>query len=150
MNSLRENIVQMTQEITSSSGFFLIDIVIRGTERNRVIEVFIDGEKNITAKDCAEISRKLNEVFEEKELIKATYRLDVSSPGIDRPLLYLKQYPQHINRKFEITYNYDDEKRKFKGTLIKIEGEYLTFVTNKEQIINFKDIINAKVLLSFS
>jgi len=150
MNSLRENIVQMTQEITSSSGFFLIDIVIRGTERNRVIEVFIDGEKNITAKDCAEISRKLNEVFEEKELIKATYRLDVSSPGIDRPLLYLKQYPKHINRKFEITYNYDDEKRKFKGTLIKIEGEYLTFVTNKEQIINFKDIINAKVLLSFS
>ena len=44
MNSLRENIVQIAEEITSSSGFFLIDIVLRGTERNRVIEVFIDGE----------------------------------------------------------------------------------------------------------
>lgn len=150
MNSLRENIVQIAQEITSSSGFFLIDIVIRGTERNRVIEVFIDGEKNITAKDCAEVSRKLNEIFEGKKIIKAAYRLDVSSPGIDRPLLYLKQYPKHINRKFEISYNYKDEKRKFKGTLKKIEGENLTFLTNKEQIINFKDIINAKVLLSFS
>ena len=150
MNSLRENIVQIAQEITSSSGFFLIDIVIRGTERNRVIEVFIDGEKNITAKDCAEVSRKLNEVFEEKEIVKAAYRLDVSSPGIDRPLLYLKQYPKHINRKFEISYNYNDEKRKLKGTLKKIEGENLTFLTNQEQIINFNDIINAKVLLSFS
>ena len=150
MNSLRENIVQIAQEITSSSGYFLIDIVIRGTERNRVIEVFIDGEKNITAKDCAEVSRKLNEVFEEKEIVKAAYRLDVSSPGIERPLLYLKQYPKHINRKFEISYNYNDEKRKLKGTLKKIEGENLTFLTNEEQIINFNDIINAKVLLSFS
>jgi len=150
MNSLRENIVQITKEITSSSGFFLIDIVIRGTERNRVIEVFIDGEKNITAKDCAEMSRKINEVFEEKEIIKAAYRLDVSSPGIERPLLYLKQYPKQINRMFEITYSYGDEKKKLKGTLKKIEGEDLTFLTNKEQIINFKDIINAKVLVSFS
>lgn len=150
MNSLRENIVQIAEEITSSSGFFLIDIVMRGTERNRVIEVFIDGEKNITAKDCAEISRKLNEVFEEKELIKAAYRLDVSSPGIDRPLLYLKQYPKHINRKFEIIFSSDDKKKKLKGILIKIEGEYLTFLTNKEQVINFKDIIDANVLVSFS
>ena len=150
MNSLRENIVQITKEITSSSGFFLIDIVIRGTERNRVIEVFIDGEKNITAKDCAEVSRKINEVFEEKEIIKAAYRLDGSSPGIERPLLYLKQYPKQINRTFEITYSYGDEKKKLKGTLKKIEGEDLTFLTNKEQIINFKDIINAKVLVSFS
>jgi ribosome maturation factor RimP len=150
MNSLRENIVQIAEEITSSSGFFLIDIIIRGTERNRVIEVFVDGEKNITARNCAEMSRKMNEVFEEKELIKAAYRLDISSPGIDRPLLYLKQYPKHINRKFEITYNYGDEKKKLKGTLIKVDGEYLTFLKNKEQIIIFKDIINAKVLVSFS
>jgi len=150
MNSLRENIVQIAEEITSSSGFFLIDIVVRGTERNRVIEVFVDGEKNITAKDCAEISRKINEIFEAKELIKAAYRLDVSSPGIERPLLYFKQYPKHINRKFEITYSNGDEKKKLKGTLIKIEGEYLTFLTNKEQAIKFKDIINAKVLVNFS
>ncbi len=150
MNSLRENIVQIAEEITSSSGFFLIDIVIRGTERNRVIEVFVDGEKNITAKDCAEVSRKINEIFEEKELIKAAYRLDVSSPGVERSLLYLKQYPKHINRMFEITYSYGEEKKKLKGTLIKLEGEVLTFLTNKEQIINFKDIIKAKVLVSFS
>ena len=150
MTSLKENIVQIVEEITSSSGYFLIDIVLRGTERNRVIEIFVDGEKNITAKDCAEVSRKINKVFEEKELIKSAYRLDVSSPGIDRPLLYLKQYPKHINRKFEIKYNYGDEKKKLKGTLNKIEGEDLTFLTNKEQVIKFKDIINAKVLVNFS
>jgi len=46
MNSLRENIVQIAEEITASSGYFLIDIVLRGTERNRVIEIFVDGEKN--------------------------------------------------------------------------------------------------------
>jgi len=150
MTSLKENIVQIVEELTSSSGFFLIDIVIRGTQRDRVIEIYVDEEKNITAKECTEISRKLNEIFEEKELIKAAYRLDVSSPGIDRPLIYLKQYPKHINRKFEITYSYGDEKKKLKGTLLKIEGECLTFLTNNEQVIKFKDIINAKVVVNFS
>lgn len=150
MNSLKENIVNISEEIIRSLGYFLIDIVVRGTERNRIIEVFIDGENNITAKDCAEVSRKLNEAFEDKVLIKTSFRLDVSSPGIDRPLLYLKQYPKNINRNFEIKYNYNNEKKKIKGTLIKIEGENLTFLTNKEQVINFKDIINAKVLISFS
>lgn len=150
MTSLRENIVRVIEEILESSGYFLIDIIIRGTERDRVIEVFIDGQENITAKDCAVISRKTNEVFEEKEIIKTAYRLDVSSPGIDRNLLYLKQYPKHINRKFEITYICNDKKKKLKATLKKIEGEKLTFFTTEEQTINFKDIIKAKVVVSFS
>ncbi len=51
---------------------------------------------------------------------------------------------------FEITYSYGDEKKKLKGRLKKIEGEDLTFLTNKEQIINFNEIIKAKVLVSFS
>ena len=150
MNSLRKNIVDIAEEITSQSSYFLIDIIIRGTEKDRVFEVFIDGENYITARDCAELSRKIYRAIEEQSIIKFTYRLDVSSPGIDRPLLFLKQFPKHINRKFEIIYKSDEKKRKFKGTLKKVAGEQLTFLTNKELIINFSDIIKAKVVISFS
>lgn len=150
MNSLRKNIVDIAEEITSQSGYFLIDIIIRGTEKDRVFEVFIDGENYITAKECAELSRKIYRAIEEQSAIKFSYRLDVSSPGIDRPLLFIKQFPKHINRKFEIIYNSDEKKRKFKGTLKKVDGEQLTFLTDKELIINFSDIIKAKVVISFS
>jgi ribosome maturation factor RimP len=151
MSLLRENIVQLVEKITSDTGFILIDVIVRGNEKNRVIEVFIDGENNITADDCAGINRKLNDIFEGDKIITSPYRLDVSSPGIDRPLLYLKQYLKHIDREFEVTYKSADmKKKKLKGTLKSINGEQLTFLTDREIVINFNDVIKARVLISFS
>ena len=88
--------------------------------------------------------------IEERELLKSQYRLDVSSPGVGRPLIHLKQFPKHINRKFEITYNSDGEKKKTAGRLKEIDGENLIFFSNKEIKINFPDVIKAKVLVDFS
>ena len=150
MNFINENIIEIAHEIVTLNGFFLIDVTFRGTDNNKVIEVFFDGEKNITAEDCAEISRKINSVIDEKQLIKSRYRLDISSPGVDRPLQFLKQYHKHIGRLFEVVFKVDKEKKNLKGKLLKIEGENLTFFTGKESVINFNDIIKAKVLISFS
>ena len=150
MNFINENIIEIARDIVTLNGFFLIDVTFRGTVNNKVIEVFIDGEKNITAGDCAEISRKINSVIDEKQLIKSRYRLDISSPGVDRPLQFLKQYHKHIGRLFEVVFKVDKEKKSLKGKLLKIEGENLTFFTGKESVINFNDIISAKVLISFS
>jgi ribosome maturation factor RimP len=150
MNSFKENIVVIANEIVTASGFLLIDVVARGTERERVIEIYIDAEKNVTADDCAEISSKMIRAFEERELLKSPYRLDVSSPGVERPLIHLKQFPKHINRKFEITYNSDSEKKRIVGRLKEIDGEYLIFFSNKEIKINFPDVVKAKVLVDFS
>jgi len=150
MSLLRENIVKITKEITSKAGFILIDVIVRGNERNRVIEVFIDGEKNITAEDCAEVNRNLTEIIEKEKIITFSYRLDVSSPGTNRPLIYLKQYLKHIDRQLEVTYNSDGTKKRLKGTLKNINGEQLTFLADSEIVINYNDIIKAKVLISFS
>ena len=150
MNFINENIIEIAREIVTLNGFFLIDVTFRGTDNNKVIEVFIDGEKNITAEDCAEISRKINSVIDEKQLIKSRYRLDISSPGVGRPLQFLKQYHKHIGRLFEVVFKVDKEKKSLKGKLLKIEGENLTFFTGKELVINFNDIIKAIVLISFS
>jgi len=150
MNFINENIVEIAREIAASDGFFLIDVTFRGNENNQVIEVFIDGEKNITAEDCAQISRKMNSVIDEKQLITSRYRLDISSPGVDRPLSFLKQYQKHLNRQFEVTIMVDENQESIKGKLVKIEGEMLTFLAGKETVINFNDIVKAKVLMSFS
>jgi ribosome maturation factor RimP len=150
MNFINENIAEIAREIVVLNGFFLIDVTFRGTENNKVIEVFIDGERNITAEDCALVSREINSIIDEKQLIKSRYRLDISSPGVDRPLQYLKQYNKHIGRRLEVTFNVDGNRKNIKGKLLKIEGDNLTFLTGKELEINFNDIIKAKVLISFS
>ena len=149
MNQNFENIREIAQQIAEKNNLFLVDLVVRGTESSRVIEVFIDGEVNITADECASVSREITKLIDEKELLRS-YRLDVSSPGVERPLIFLKQYPKHLNRLFEIEYNVSGSASTFKGKLVSIEDEVLTFQSNKEIKLKFTDIIKAKVLVSFN
>ena len=144
-----ENIEKIAQQVAEQNNLFLVDLIVRGSESSRVIEVFIDGEINISADECALVSREINKLIDEKELLKS-YRLDVSSPGVDRPLIYLKQFPKHINRMFEVEFKTADSSSTFKGKLISVEDEVLTFQAGKEIKIKFVDIIKAKVLVSFN
>ena len=151
MDFFEKNIRDIAADTVEKNGFFLIDMVLRGNEKNRVIEIFIDGEKNVSAEDCAKVSRDMNSVIEGQNIIESNYRLDVSSPGTDRPLIFLKQYPKHINRKFDISYNQNKEIKELTGKLIDVSGNELTFLSNNKQIlIIFNDIIKAKVVASFS
>jgi ribosome maturation factor RimP len=158
MNQNIENIRQIAKQVAEQNNLFLIDLIVRGSESSRVIEVFIDGEINITADECALVSREISKQIDENELLKS-YRLDVSSPGVDRPLIYLKQFPKHLNRLFEIEFSTKSGNADklssgtssiFKGKLVSIEDEVLTFQSNKEIKIKFQDILKAKVLVSFN
>lgn len=151
MDIIKENIVRISNEIAEKLNFFVIDINFRGDNRKKIIEVFVDAEKNIDADNLAEISREINSIIEEQDIIQQAYRLDVSTPGVDRPLKFLKQFPKHINRNFEVTYKTGDETRTITGKLLSVEREELTFLSDKKEVlIEFKNITTAKVIISFS
>ena len=165
MNLIEEKIKEIAEIASEKCGFFLIDTVFRGQKGSRIIEIYIDGEQNVSADDCAKVSSEIDLQLEQFPDIGSNYRLDVSSPGVDRPLKFLKQYPKHINRKFEITYKLGDLTKEITAKLIKIDGDDLIFSSNSnpskkhsnppaesagETIINFNNIINAKVIISFS
>ena len=151
MDIIKENIVRISNEIAEKLNFFVIDINFRGDNRQKIIEVFVDAEKNIDADNLAEISREINSVFEEQDIIQQAYRLDVSTPGVDRPLKFLKQFPKHINRNIEVTYKTGNETNTITGKLLSVESEELTFLSDKKEVlIEFKNITTAKVIISFS
>ncbi len=151
MDLFKENIIKISNEIAERLGFFVVDISFRGDQRRRIIEVFVDGEKNVSADDLANISREINKVIDDNNLIKESYRLDVSTPGVERPLKYLKQFPKHINRNLEITFDSEDGLKTVKGKLTAVEGDTLNLLSDKNNIIiKFNSITKAKVLISFS
>jgi len=151
MDIIKENIVRISNEIAEKLNFFVIDINFRGDNRKKIIEVFVDAEKNIDADNLAEISREINSILEEQDIIQQAYRLDVSTPGVDRPLKFLKQFPKHINRNFEVTYKTGDETRTITGKLLSVEREDLVFLSEKKELlIEFNNITTAKVVISFS
>ncbi|MEJ5350684.1 MAG: hypothetical protein WHS65_03730 [Melioribacteraceae bacterium] len=145
----KSKILEKFEEIVASEGFLLIDLVIRGDDRLRIIEIFIDGENAVTTDDCMKVSRLIEKAIDSENLFK-NYRLDVSSPGVDRPLKYLVQFNKHINRKFEVNYKEDDKIKKITAKLIRIDGNQLYFQEKNQEIkLNFEDIVKAKVLISF-
>lgn len=148
-NMEKQKIYSGIEEIVKAHGFVLIDLLFRGDNHLRIVEVFIDGEKGVTTDDCAEVSRSINELIQAENLLEGNYRLDVSSPGVDRPLKFLVQYGKHINRKFEIEFKEGEEVKKLTGKLIRIEDDNLFFSEkNSEHKINFSGIVKAKVLIS--
>lgn len=145
----KSKILEKLEEIVATEGFLLIDLIIRGDDKLRILEVYIDGENAVTTDDCMRVSRSIEKFLDSENLFK-NYRLDVSSPGVDRPLKYLVQYHKHINRKFEVSFKDEDNTKKIIGKLLRIDGQDLYFQERNNEIkINFEDIIKAKVLISF-
>ena len=138
------------EEIVHASGFLLVDTVFRGSDKEPIVEVFIDSAKGVTTEECADISRKLHEFLEDEEIINQSFRLDVSSPGVDRPLKFLEQYHKNIDRKFKIKYSNNETTSEFEGKLKSVNNTQLCFSVKKEEVtVDFDQVVSAKVLISF-
>jgi len=150
MDLLKQKIAQIAKETSERNNLFLIDLILRGNESKRIIEVYIDGESIVTADILAAISREIDDRIYKEELISGSYRLDVSTPGVERPLKYLQQYVKHIGRKMQMKVNLNGEEKEFTGKLLQIEESNLFFdIENVESLIKFEQIISAKVIISF-
>jgi len=152
MDIIKAKINEIAASAAEKNNLFLIDVVLRGHEQNRVIEIFFDAEESLNAEICAALSREIQDEIERLELFKGRYRLEVSSPGVDRPLKFAGQYKKHIDRNFEIVFMDESIERKIRGKLKLIEGSDFYFETEKKELIkiNFNSIKKAKVNISFS
>ncbi|NNE25310.1 MAG: ribosome maturation factor [Saprospiraceae bacterium] len=129
---------------------FLVDILINGKK----IEVFIDADKGVKFWQCQKLSRAIEAYLDESKIIGEKYTLEVSSPGVDRPLKFKRQYAQHIGRKIEVIL---DDDAKVSGTLKEIKGEMIIVETPKSKKIEaqlhelrFDNIKESKILVTFS
>ena len=93
-----EELRVIVDESVIACGAHVIDLVLRGDPRRPVVEVFVDAEGAVTTDLCGEISRRIAAGIDAGGFLAESYRLEVSSPGIDRPLQHQWQYPKHIGR----------------------------------------------------
>jgi ribosome maturation factor RimP len=94
----------LAEEATAGTDLFVVDVLVRGTEGNRVVEVFADSEGGAGIDDLTALSRRLSFALDADDVIPGKYRLDVSSPGADRPLVLSRQYPRHVGRTLRVSY----------------------------------------------
>lgn len=152
MNLIEKQIINLCEAVVLEKKFMFIDFVFRGHKNLQIIELYIDSETGVSVENCAELSREIRSRIEAENLLEGNYRLDVSSPGVERPLKYIEQYIKHINRNFDLRFiDEEGNEKSIKGKLLKIESEKLLFAAkNEEYLISFNKIIKALVNISFS
>lgn len=142
---------ELQQKIESSVGrtrAHLIDLAVRGDRGRPVIEVYIDTADGVTTELCAEVSREISSAIESSGLIPGQYRLDVSSPGIERPLKFPWQYSKHIGRLLHLKVRSGNGEEEVRGVLAASTAEGVTLqVKGKSEPVSvpFASILEARV-----
>lgn len=122
-----ERLTEVIEQIATPLGMELVDLEYKREGRDMVVRVFLDKEGGITLDDCAAVSRELSDILDVEDIISGHYNLEVSSPGICRPLKKVADFQRYTGKLVKVrTYDMwaDDQgnKRKtFLGTLTGIE-----------------------------
>lgn len=106
-------------------GCFFVEIHIKGDSR---LEIYLDSDTGITFQQCQKMSRHIEAVLDEEQWFGQKYTLEVSSPGIGKPLKLHRQYVKNVGRDLEVR---QDGQKPVVGELIQVEKE--TFIITREE-----------------
>lgn len=151
MDFFLDQIKDKVLPLLEAHHYKLYKFVLVSLKRRLLIRVFIENETGVTVGDCEKVSRLINDLIFTENLIESAYVLEVSSPGIDKPLESAKDYQRNIGRKIRIAFS-EAEKQKTCDGILEEVSETGIMVQIKKKVsltINYAQINKANVLPQF-
>lgn len=145
-------IARLIEPAVKELGFDLVRVAMIGGTSDPTLQVMAErpDTRQLTIDDCSEISRKLSDILDEADPIEDAYRLEVSSPGIDRPLTRRADFADWAGHEARIKYAEPvDGAKQVSGIIEGISGDTIRIATPKgERQVDFANIGSAKLLLT--
>jgi len=150
-----ENMVQANKQLqaiiepaVTALGYELVGIELLSQGKHSVLRVYIDHEEGISVDDCADVSHQVSAVLDVEDPITGLYTLEVSSPGLDRPLFTEAHYQRYTGQQAEIRLRSPLEgRRKFKGRLQSVQdGQVVIEVDGVEYSLSLDNIEKANLV----
>lgn len=149
----------LIEDYLKNSEAKLIDFVVRGERKNKILEIYVDSESGLNLETISNINRDISKIvddFQEEKGTNEISKLTVSSPGVDKPFKFAWQLHKHIGREIDITLN-DDEK--ISGILELLQPDETLVIeevkkkksepAKDKKIIKFGDIKESRIKLKF-
>ena len=154
--SRREEYEKQTEEllepIVAEQGFELVDVEYVKEAGNWYLRAYIDKPGGITVDDCEVVSRRFSDILDEKDFIDEAYILEVSSPGLGRPLKKEKDFARSLGEEVEVrTYRAIDRQKEFIGILKDYDKDTVTIEYEDGETMTFDkaDIALIRLALDF-
>ena len=131
--SIEEQTEAILLPILSQHAFELVDVEYVKEGADWYLRAYIDKEGGITVDDCEIVSRQLEQVLDAKDIITGAYILEVSSPGLTRPLKKEKDYARNLGKPVEVhTFKPVDGDKEFIGDLIRYDNDTVVLDIGQE------------------
>jgi ribosome maturation factor RimP len=145
-------IARLIEPAVKELGFDLVRVAMIGGKSDPTLQVMAErpDTRQLTIDDCADLSRTLSEILDAADPIEEAYRLEVSSPGIDRPLTRRSDFADWTGHEARLKYAEPvDGAKQVSGDIIGIEGDTVRIATPKgERSVEFSNIASAKLPLT--
>lgn len=145
MAQVVEKIEELIQPLLEDLGFELVDLEYQREQRGWALRFFLDKEGGITLDDCAAASREISTMLDVEDVIPTAYNLEVSSPGLERPLKKLADYERFAGELIKIkTWQSIDpdqsgkNRKTFDGHIVGVEGEDVILKTSGKRATEIK------------
>jgi len=146
-----DNVSQILNSLLGEKGLELFDIQYRREGRGKILRIFIDKQGGVTIGDCTEISRELSTILDVHDIVPGPYTLEVSSPGLDRPLKKPGDFERFKGRRVKIRTIRDiEERRVFVGRLLDFMNDIASVeVDGRTYLIPYSEVEKANLELDF-
>lgn len=150
---IERRIAEVVAPAIEDMGFNLVCARMTSENGTQILQILAEDPetRNLGVDDCAKLSRALSAVLDVEDLIKSAYRLEVSSPGIDRPLVKLEDFETYtgFEAKIEIDMPNENGQKRFRGRIKGLEGQNIRLETDQgEAEIPFESLSKAKLILT--
>lgn len=144
----RQDLHDLFEASIKAAGFELWGVEYIAQGKHSILRVYIDSERGITLDDCAAASEQISAILDVEDPIPGHYNLEVSSPGLDRPLYFPDQFERVVGKKISIASSVAlGGRKKFSGTLQLVNDEKLTIAFDEQAFeLPLVDIIKANVV----
>ena len=132
---MKNEISELVKPIVTSMGYEMWGINI-GQQNNSIkITLYIDSKAGIKIDDCEKVSYQVSHLLDSEELCDPDYILEVSSPGVERPLLKLAHYQRYIGSEIKVRLIWAlDGQKNFKGELLRVESDNITMLADEVEV----------------
>jgi ribosome maturation factor RimP len=151
IQSIVKQVESLVEPILDQMGYELVDVEYVSSYGRWILRLFVDKEGGVTIGDCAHISEELGDLIDVKEFIRHEYNLEVSSPGLDRPLRKEKDLSRALGKKIKVRMATPLEgRRNFTGILLRYEEGILSLeVDGQEVSLSWLDVAKANLIYEF-
>ena len=151
LNSKEIVLTEMIQPVVEGLNYHYWGLEYLANGKHSILRVYIDAEQGITVEDCATVSRQVSAVMDVEDPIAGQYTLEVSSPGVDRPLFTEAQFNHYRGHIVELRLHQAFEgRRNFKGQLNGVEdGDLKLIIDTEEYLLPLEEVDKARLVPVF-